>query len=292
MTARGREDGFLLIAALWLLAALAGFASVFAVYASTSVVSARVGGDRLEAEALIRSALELAALRLQGRSAEEPRSVGAFAFALGGGSAETSFRSEGARIDVNFADKKLLAGLFVALGARLDAAQTYADRIAGWREKPGPGRNAEADLYKDAGLDYAPRQGPFQTTDELRFVSGLPPDLVEAALPFLTVFNGTAKIDVFAASPPVLRALPNLAPDVAATILQRRAALDPKAVRALLGRAADYVSFDPFKSARAEIAVRTASGRRLRAEVILLLPENDPKQPYRVLSWRDDFEGA
>jgi general secretion pathway protein K len=33
------------------------------------------------------------------------------------------------------------------------------------------------------------------------------------------------------------------------------------------------------------------NGRRVAAEVVILVPE-DGDEPYRVLSWRDDFDGA
>ncbi len=48
------------------------------------------------------------------------------------------FRSEAARIDLNSAPKELLAGLFVGLGAPRPAADSYADRIIGWRSPPAP----------------------------------------------------------------------------------------------------------------------------------------------------------
>ncbi|PNG24501.1 general secretion pathway protein GspK [Methylocella silvestris] len=286
------ETGFVLVAVLWILAALAMLASIYSFYASASAVAARATSDRLQAEALVSSALELTALRLLGRSDDDPRSLGEFQFRMGGAEILVTFRSEGGRIDLNAAPKDLLAGLFKTLGAKSDDADSFADRIIGWRKKGEAGKqNKEADLYKDAGLSYAPRQTPFQNIAELRFVLGLPPDLVESCMAFVTVFNGLPQIDVFAAAPEIVESLPHLNADVAATIVQKRGALDAKAILSLLGRAKDSVSLEPRKASRVNVGLRFSSGRRVNSEAVILFADKDA-QPYRVLSWRDDFDGS
>lgn len=292
LTSSGCDDGFIIVAVLWILAALATLAGIYAFYARTGVVSARVSGERLQAESIVTSALELTALRLMGRGEDDPRSVGDFRFSMGGADAVVHFETEGGRIDLNAASKELLAGLFLTLGAKPDDAAAYADRIVGWRKKPEAGdQNKELGLYKDAGLRYGPRQASFQTITELRFVLGISPEVADAALPFLTVFNGMPQIDVIAAAPEIVRSLPHLEPDAAATVLDKRGALDPKSLMSLLGRARDSVSLEPRKSSRVRVALSYPTGRQVNAEAVILLIERD-KQPYRILSWRDDFDGA
>ena len=225
--ARG-ERGFIIVAVLWILLALAVLASAYALYTSNTAAAARASSDRLQADALITAGLELTTLRLLGRTTDDPRSSGDFQFHMGGADIAVRFRSEGARIDLNEATKELLAGLFATLGAKTDEAASYADRIIGWRTKNKTPQNKEADAYADAGLKYAPRQAPFENVAELRFVLGIPPKLVEAAMPFVTIFNGLPQIDVMAAPPEVVSSLPGIDPDVVNAILTRRGAQDPK----------------------------------------------------------------
>ncbi len=69
------EAGFVIIAVLWLLAALATFAAVYAVYTSNIVVASRVLDDRHQSEASIKAGLELTAYQLgsKPRSPRAPR---------------------------------------------------------------------------------------------------------------------------------------------------------------------------------------------------------------------------
>ncbi len=289
---RRAERGFIVVAVLWILAALAACASVYAFYAGNSAVAARVSSERLQSEALISGALELTALRLLGAEKDNPRSFGEFQFRLGDADVLVSFRSEGARIDLNEAPKELLSGLFQTLGAKPDDANYYADRIVGWRKKNDvAGTNREADIYKDAGLKYLPRQAPFQNVAELRFVFGLPPDLVERAMSFVTIYNGVPQIDVIVALPEVIMSLPHIAPDSVDAILERRGSQNAKSILSLLGQASDSVSLDPRKASRVNVAIRFKDRRRVNAEAVILLIGQDT-EPYRILAWSDDFDGV
>lgn len=286
------EAGFIIVAVLWILAALAAFASSYAIYVGNSALAARVSSDRLQSDALISAGLELTALRLLGRTIEDPRPSGDFQFELGGANVAVNFRSEGARVDLNAAPKELLVGLFETLGAKPDDAAYYADRIIGWRKKnDAPNQNKEADAYKDAGLKYLPRQSPFQNVAELRFVMGLPPEVVENVTPFVTIYNGMPQIDALAAPPEVIQSLPHITPEIVKTVLDRRETDGPKAIMSLLGQAKDSVSLDPRRASRIKIALRLKDGRRVNADTVILLSDKNT-EPYNILAWRDDFDGV
>src|SRR5215211_4620716 len=197
------RDGFIVVAVLWILGALAALASIYAIYVVDTAVAFGVHDDRLQAEALVSAGLELTAYQLTATPEARP-TQGAFAFRLGRAAAAVEFRSEAARIDLNTAPKELLAGLFVALGVRSDAAEVYADRIVGWRTAAPEGQDPEASAYLTAGLRYPPRGAPFPHVGELWLVLGLPPALVERVLPFVTVYSGLQQINVADAAPEVL----------------------------------------------------------------------------------------
>ncbi len=144
-----------------------------------------------------------------------------------------TFTSEAARIDLNFAPKEMLAGLFAGLGANKDAAMDDADRIVGWRTRPRPAAPmTRKRSMPAAGLNYPPRQSLFTHVNELALVVGLPPALVDRALPFVTVFNGSSDVDATIAAPEVLAACPKTDSDKPKDALggrHRRSPSDPTA---------------------------------------------------------------
>ena len=285
------SDGFIIVAALWILAALATLASIYAVYVINTATGMKVNEERVQAEQLITAALELTAYRLTSMNADSRPSRGSFGFRLGQANVAVEFKSEIGRVDLNMAPKELLARLFAGLGAKYQDAEYYADRIIGWRTPPDPDeRNSEASAYRTAGLSYGPRQAPFVHVGELPLVMGLPPFLVARAMPFVTVFSGRAEINVFAASPEVLAAIPGMTPDRLYPLLK---ALAPGTQNGQpvqdLGPDLHGFTGDAGNAMRVAVRIDFDNGHRVLAEAVILLREG-PGEPFRVLSWSDDFD--
>jgi len=299
MTAAGhrrdrRERGFIIVAVLWILLALATLASIYAAYVVRTADAVGTSDRQVRAQALFTAAVEMTAYELSATPKDARPATGRFDFRLGRVGALVAFQSEAGRIDLNAAQKPLLTSLFTALGARPADAESYADRVIAWRsEAPRTGGDdAEAAAYQTAGLAYAPRHAPFQDVGELWLVLGLPPPLVERALPYVTVFSGAEQVNVLAAPPLVIAALPGVTPEQVNSVLaaRRSAALDPQAVLAALGptaRAAATVTAGA--AVRVSVDVRLDDGSRATADVVILLADDGP-EPYRILSWRDDFD--
>lgn len=290
---RSANDGFVLVAVLWMVAALATLASIYSIYATNAAASMRVGDDRLQAELSIRAGVEFAACQLLALPEPARPTHGRFAVTVGRSRVAVEYRAETARIDLNAAPKELLTGLFRAIGASDSAAQTYAERVVGWRTKvDSSADNPEQRAYASAGMTYRPRQAPFEDTLELALVLGLPQPLVERALPLVTVFSGRARVDVAGADPMILAALPGMTPDVLHTVLKARAKNpdDGRALLALLGPARDRATADPSKALRATIRVDLDDGRRIAAEVVFQLRDGGG-EPFDILYWRDDIDG-
>jgi general secretion pathway protein K len=291
-TAQG-SAGFILVAVLWILGALATLASIYAVYVINTATSMSVNDDRVKAEALISAALELTAYRVIAAGTDNRPSRGEFPFRLGNANVAVEFTSETGRIDLNMAPKELLAGLFAGLGAKYPDAEYYADRIIAWRTPSDPDKpNAEASAYRTAGLTYSPRQAPFAHVGELALVLGLPPFLVERAMPFITVFSGRPEINIFAAPPEVVAAIPGMTPDRLYALLSRRGAGSQSAqsLQGLFGSDPAGVMADPGKAMRVAVRIDFDNRRQVRGEATILLLD-DGDAPYRVLSWHDDFDG-
>ena len=289
--ARSADDGFILVVVLLMLTALATLASIYSVYASNTAAASLVPEDRLRAEAAIRAGLELTVLQLLSTPEAARPTHGAFNARVGDAYIKAAFVSEGARIDLNAAPKELLSGLFASFDIPKEKADVYVAHIVGWRTRADANSaNSEAAAYKSAGLAYAPRQAPFDSALELRLVMGMPEDLAERILPFVTVYNGRPTIDIVNADPRVLSALPGVTSAMLADILAaRKKGEDGKSLLTRLGPASGAATIDLAKGVRARFIVQLKK-RRLTAEVVFAL-KNGGDEPYDILNWRDDFDG-
>ncbi len=283
------QQGFVLVAVLWLLAALAALATIFSVYLSNSARALALNDTAVQAQALVSAGVELAAYRLQLAGEDARPAQGSFRVRLNGAEISVSFVSEAARVDLNAAPKELLGGLLSALGANEDEAREGADRIIAWRTKPAEETAGNEDaLYQAAGRAYPPRQAPFAHVDELGLVLGLTPALVERALPLVTVFSGATGVDVLIAPPEVIAALPGMTPLTLKQFLGDRATLpnDDAAIAAALGGAKANATAQKSQAYRILTRIRFPSGRETASEIVIGLRKAEI--PYRVLSWQDD----
>jgi general secretion pathway protein K len=283
------EQGFVIVAVLWIVAALSALAVIFAAYLSNSAQALAVSDNGLKTDVVVSAGVELAAyqLALAGDSARPLQ--GGFRLRLDNADLSVSFVSEAARVDLNLAPKQLLASLLAGLGADREQADQYADRIVGWRTPPKAGAaEDEVSLYRAAGFAYAPRQAPFAHVNELALVVGLPPALVERALPFVTVFSGLPQINVRVAAPEVIAALPGMTPLVLKSFWQEQRSLpdDMAAVATALGPAKASATTEKSDAYRIQTTVKFDNGHRASSVVVIGL--GGEEEPYRVLSWQDD----
>jgi general secretion pathway protein K len=308
------EAGFVLVAVLWILAALATLASVYSSYTVNTAAASRVADDRVQAEASIRAGVEMAVFRQLALPEKARLARGGFDLRVGRTGVAVRFRSEAARIDLNAAPADLLAGLFTAVGIDSARAETFAERIVGWRTKaaasadanatagganaanananpagagaglPGAGgaedKAAQEDkLYSDQHMPYPPRHAPFENTLELSLLPGVSLAVVERVLPFVTVFSGHPEVDVSSADPTVLSAFPEMNPQILGAVLNARVGDtgDGRALLELLGPAKARATTEPSKAFRASIAVEFDNGRRVHAEVVFRLKDQGGK---------------
>ncbi len=284
--------GFIVVAVLWILAALSALVLIYLTYVTNTAVVVAASTDRIQADALVTAGVELAAYQLTAVKEDARPSSGTFNARLGAARVAVTFRSEAARIDLNAAPKGLLAGLIIGLGAVPSSAADYADRILAWRAPTEAGEDdPETSSYRTAGIAYAPRHAPFPQAEELWLVRGIPPVVVERMLPFVTAFSNTASINIADAAPQVVAALPGMTPERLQAILSQRSdpRFDPRALPALAG--GEGATLAVSRAYRMTVVVDFDGGRRAAAEVVILLLE-DGEEPYRVLSWRNASDGA
>lgn len=312
---KGTSDGFILVAVLWIIAALAALAAIFSVYLANTAVSLSLNNNAIQSEALVYASLELTAYQVtappkqpglpgqpgpatrQDPDVPPPPARGDFSFRLGRANVAVSFMPEAARIDLNAASSQLLTNFFTVLGVQPQQAEQYAARIDGWITNPRPrstfvtADDTEEALYRAAGRSYAPRGAPFAHIDELSLVVDLPPALVERMKPFVTVYSGKAEIDVLDAAPEVVAAIPGVTPNVLNALAEaRRTGADFETVARRLGTLPlqGVVTIEPGNTYRVQVRIRYDNGRQEASEVVILTGRTD--KPYQVLWWRDGFD--
>jgi general secretion pathway protein K len=210
MTHPSRARGVALIAVLWLIALLTLLGTAAATLSASHRRAARMLERSAQIDELADSAIRVTLLRMIApKSPNEHVPVGAAqTIALPAGVAEVEVERELSRLDLNTADDALVFAMFAANGWSDEQARQMADRIADWKDPDDEPRRggAERREYADAGLHYAPRNGPFESVLELRQVLGaerITPDLLEAC----TVYTHTQTPPQTLASPLVMRAL-------------------------------------------------------------------------------------
>jgi general secretion pathway protein K len=288
----GSARGFIVVAVLWILAALSALVLIYLTYVTNTAVVVAGSGDRVLAEALETAGVELAVYRLTGAKENARPTSGTFNARVGAGKLSVAFRSEAARIDLNAAPKNLLAGLMAGLGADPSNAAGYADHILAWRT-PTELRDDDPEnaFYRASGVAYLPRHAPFPDTEELWLVQGIPAFLVARMLPFVTVFSNLAAVNILDAAPQVVAALPGMTPEKLQEVLVQRSdpTLDSRSLLGITG--GQGATLAGSRAYRMAIGVDTGRGRRSTAEVVVLLMEGGD-EPYRVLSWRNGSDGG
>jgi general secretion pathway protein K len=291
----GHRDGFIVVAALWLLVALAVLAATASVFMAQSAKILPVNDAAIQSELLIAAGLELTAYQLSIPAANQRPRRGGFSFNLAKSNVALEFLSEAARVNLNMAPKAMIAGLFAAVGAQPTAAERFAERVIGWRSAPKPNAQDEEEaLYRAAGLTYPPRRGPFEHVDELWLVQGLPPALVQHALPFVTVYSGMGEVNVLDAAPVVIASLPGMTPARLDAFLSQRESLppDPQFVLGALGGKQLGATTRASDAYRVRMRITFPDRRQQMSEGVIMLMGPGVKEAYRVLSWRDHINAG
>ena len=289
---RDNARGFIVVAVLWILAALSALVLIYLTYVTNTAVVVAASTDRVQAEALQTAGVELAVYQLTAVNEARRPTSGTFNARVGAGSVSVTFRSEAARVDLNSASKGLLAGLMIGLGAAPSNAASYTDRIIAWRSPTELGdADPENSFYRTSGVAYLPRHAPFPAAEELWLVRGIPPVFIERMLPLVTVFSNLASVNILDAAPQVVAALPGMTPEALQAVLSQRAdpALDPRSLLGMTG--GEGATLAGSRAYRMTVGAQSGSGRRSAAEVVILLLESG-EEPYRVLSWRNASDGG
>jgi general secretion pathway protein K len=187
------------------------------------------------------------------------------------------------RIDLNQADGSLFIGLLQSVGLDLETAESLTDKILDWRDSGALKRlnGAKAPEYRVAGLAYLPRNGPFQSIDELQFVMAMTPQLYRRIQPAITVYSGRPFIDPQVAPREALLALPGMNSEKVSTLLAARAQQPSLSETVLPGDTIDPLN--PLKGRAFTIYAEVAQRTGVLVEEATVRLTDDPMHPYWFL---------
>jgi general secretion pathway protein K len=297
VSGRRARRGSILVAVLWLLLLLGVLAVSLRATMGSVAVSVRAAEEQaasrmLAGAALEASAVELRAARLRPAGAE---ARAAFTHRLAGGVATVEALTESAFVDFNVAGPLALEAALRAAGADARSAQTLALRVLDWRDtddsRSGTG-GAEREDYLAARAASLPRNGAFQSLDEVGLVLGMPAALMPGLRRTATVASGTARLRLDAIDPdllPFLKELPKDLPKVLADFGKGR--IKRRDLDAYLARIPAHAA-RPGPVWRLRLTIVLDGGHVARYQATVLAAGADT-QAYRILDWRegDGFAG-
>ena len=129
----------------------------------------------------------------------------------------------GRQLNLNRMSEEQLRTLFAFVLGNFSKADLLSQTIADWRDLDDDKRPSgeERDGYLKKGLLALPANGPFRQVAELRMVSGMTQEIYEAVAPYLTTY-GDGTVNLNTAPTPVLRAMPGMTDAVLNNILSQR----------------------------------------------------------------------
>ena len=195
------EQGIALIVVIWALVLLSIIAANISVDASTSTRIARNIDESAVAQAAADAGIQRAILDLETSTttagAAGFRSDGTvYAWRFSNSTVLISIKDEASKIDLNKAPEGLFAALFKSIGVDPDQAESLADAIADFRDADDLKhlKGAEKAEYRAAGLEWDPKNAPFQTIEELQQVLGITAEIYDRVAPDLSVFALTSTL--------------------------------------------------------------------------------------------------
>lgn len=211
---QARQKGFALVLVLWILSLLTIMAGSFALTMRREAAIIEGIKNNAQAMAVAESGIAIAEMMMlipdAGRRWRADSSV--YQINFESGKVRIRLLSETGKIDLNTADQAVLQALISH--APIDESQQagLVNAILDWRDEDDLVREdgAEKKEYQDAGLNYQPRNKPFQDIEELQLVLGMNESVYDWLQGLITVYSRGSTVNLQLASPEVLQVLPDL----------------------------------------------------------------------------------
>lgn len=233
-----------MLAALWLVVAIAAVALQFSIEAhekrTIGILASERGIQRaaaLGALAVMRQRLEQAA-RLGPSADNNPQlarlratdpwfgadSVFSGPVMVDSMQVDVQVHDLGEKLNINRMSEVQLQQFFSFLTSDYSLSTQLSQTIMDWRDADSTPRpnGAERDAYIKAEMLALPTNAPFREIEELQNVMGMTPEVYAKASPYLTTHGQLGQVNLNSAPIPVLRALPGMTDVTLNLILQMR----------------------------------------------------------------------
>jgi general secretion pathway protein K len=259
-----REDGFVLIAVIWIAGLMAVIATAFVITVKSHTLIARNVVFNTKAEYIADGMAKLVASRLVRNTGDGSQKFnGVTGFCQWSQDAIAGFRvqDQGGLVDLNLASPELLAALFAGLhmpAGLINSIQDYRDP-----DLVSVDGGAEPEVY--AGKNFGPKNASFVTVEELDQVPGIDDAVFARLSRFLTVHSQQTGFDLTHAPAQLL------------TVLGTRSAAATEL--------AQFSSVSPSKIFGIDVVVKTKQGATFYRKAIFVLVLQ-PDRPFTILSWQ------
>ena len=229
---------------------------------------------------------------------------------FGDGQFEVKIGNESGKVNINRADRRLLRMIVNCFDLEDSDKDVIVDSIMDWRDKNSLHRvnGAEDDYYRSLPEPYECKDDDFDCVEELLLVRGVTAEIFYGGLrDMVTVYQrkgsryrraGFNKININAASSPMLRSLPQMTDDLVQDIIEYRKEDDFKSLTELppivgpdVYRAiAPYITLQtsPYFTIK---SVGTVEGGQTYQGVQAMVEINTRlKKGYRMIQWVDGLE--
>ncbi|MDD5274559.1 MAG: type II secretion system protein GspK [Methylovulum sp.] len=210
-----RRSGFALILVLWVLSLLTIMAGSFALSMRRETSIIETIKNNAEALSIAESGIAIAEMMLLLPDKTKRWRTDGSIYQIDTANAQIRLRllAENGKIDINHAEQKLLESLMASAPLSDSKQKTQlVGAILDWRDEDDliHIEGAEKKEYREAGLNYQPRNKPFQSIGELQLVLGMDEAIYKWLEPLITVYSGQPTVNLQQATKEVLQVLPDL----------------------------------------------------------------------------------
>ena len=165
--------GFIVVAVLWILAALSALVLIYLTFVTNTAVVVAASTERVRSDALVTAGVELATYQLTAVGENARPSSGRFTARMGAARVSVTFRSEAARIDLNAAPPVAIMMVGLQGSGKTTTTAKLARRLT-QRDKRKV-LMASLDIYRPAAMEQLAVLGRDLDIQTLPIVAGQKP---------------------------------------------------------------------------------------------------------------------
>ena len=284
-----KQRGIALVIVLWMLALLTIMATGYSRMMRTETMLTANLVHSSQAASLAEAGINVAIVELLKPAQEQDWKTDgtSYKYEHNNNLITVKIRAENGKIDLNTARTELLYGLLESVNEFEEDYLPLLQAILDWRDKNDQVRNhgAEDEYYRNAGLDYGAKDGPFNSLDELLLVKGFTSELYRKIRPALTIYSHQSGIYPQSAPREALLAIPYiLTTEVDSYLEMREMSSASDRPVSLTGADSKYIARG--KGTVFSITSEAKINNTLaRLNVVVSLRKNE-QQPYSIIAWQ------